>query len=363
MITSLNEPTINTMIALLLIAVLLTALLASLLGWFIRSWTTESSWPAMLYIAPILLALGFAAGYKPWLLLALPLAIIIAPLFALATPLMNLVEKSLAPADHFLSWLIHRFAKYPESRAVIERLLRDDAIESGQAEMLIGVVDLHDMTAAQVMTAKPALDFIGPDNTVDEAIDLCLESGHGRLPVLAGQSHDEIVGIVYLHDLVHAYRDQASLQSIIQEALIVPEQYLLDKLMSYLKTARKTVAMVVDEYGRPVGMVTVEDIIEEIVGEIDDETDKPLFWAGKAQIPGHISLDDLPQLTGGEKHPVTSLGGLVFHLLGHLPEVGESVDYRDNRLTVAELSGNRIALVHVEKIEGLNPGAHAELDR
>lgn len=350
MIVFFNEPFQNTMMVLLPVVIVLTLWLATLLAWLVRSWTTESSWPAALYIAPTLLALGLCAGDNPWFLLAVPAALVLATIFSRLGFLMKAVEKSFGPADSFLSWLIHRFAKFPESRAVIQRLLRDDAIETGQAEMLIGVVDLHEMTAAQVMTAKPAMDFIAPDTSVSEALDLCQESGHGRLPVLSGQSDDQIVGIVYLHDLVGAYRDNRPLETIIQEALIIPEQYLLDKLMAYLKTARKTIAIVVDEYGRPVGMVTIEDIIEEIVGEIDDETDKPLVWAGKSLIPGHVSLDDLPHLTGGERHPVTSLGGLVFHLLGHLPEEGESVDYRDNRLTVVALSGNRIAEVRVEKI-------------
>ena len=167
--------------------------------------------------------------------------------------------------------------------------------------MLGGVFHLHEQEAREIMTPIPAVVTVDYSATVSEALDLCTSSGHNRLVVVEDGNQDRVRGIVHALRLVRlmmAEGPEAPIESAVRDALIVPETKPLDDLLTELQRQRSSMGVVVDEYGRTVGIVTVEDILEEVVGEIEDETD-PLAGSlrrlanGDWYVRGHVSLGDL----------------------------------------------------------------------
>src|SRR5215218_426845 len=163
-----------------------------------------------------------------------------------------------------------------ELKVLIAQSLTGGKLDPGEAGMLTGVFHLHEQQARQVMTPAPAVVTVDVSENVETALRRCVSSGHTRLVVTEDENHDRVKGIVHanaLAQLLLAEGPGASTEALIREAPIVPETKPLDDLLADLQRQRSSLAVVVDEYGRTAGIVTVEDIIEEVVGEIDDETD------------------------------------------------------------------------------------------
>jgi CBS domain containing-hemolysin-like protein len=237
---------------------------------------------------------------------------------------------------------------------------------SREAEMLTGVIDLNVRQARHVMTPFHAVVTTPADATVGAALDRCIESGHTRLVVTNPAHPDHVLGIVHTNDLVDTLRRRgadAAIEPLAKPAYIVPEPKRLADLLSDLQKERSTLAVVADEYGAPVGIVSVEDIVEEIVGEIDDETDRVAAPArrlpsGEWLVRGDAPLEDL------EEHGIalprtseayTSIGGLVFDRLGRLAAPGDAVVVDDYELRVRSVSGNRIETVSVRALAPPTP--------
>ena len=229
---------------------------------------------------------------------------------------------------------------------------------SREAEMLTGVIDLHERQARHVMTPFHAVVTTPAAAPVHTALDLCVSSGHTRLVVTNPDRPDHVTGIVHTNDLVSAFlRGGADdpVAPLAKPAHVVPEPKRLSDLLADLQRERATIAVVADEYGAPVGIVSIEDIVEEIVGEIADETDRVAVPVrrlpnGDWLVRGDTSLDDLRDY--GIELPLTSdaynsIGGLVFDRLGRLPRPGDIVLVNGNELRVRAVSGNRIESVVV----------------
>ena len=197
--------------------------------------------------------------------------------------------------------------------------------------MLQGVFHLHEQEARQVMTPTPAVVTVDVSEDVETALRRCISSGHTRLVVTEDDNQDRVRGIVHSNSLARqlmAEGPHASIDSLVRDAPIVPETKPLDDLLADLQRERSSMAVVVDEYGRVAGIVTVEDIIEEVVGEIADETDPAggevrRLANGDWFVRGHVAVTDL--LDYGLELPVdsdayNSVGGFVFAQLGRLPE-------------------------------------------
>jgi CBS domain containing-hemolysin-like protein len=198
-------------------------------------------------------------------------------------------------------------------------------LDPGEAVMLRGVFHLHEQEAREVMTPIPAVVTVDSAATVSDALELCYSSGHNRLVVVDDGNPDRVRGIAHALRLTRLLMEEgpeAPIEPVIREALIVPETKPLDDLLTELQRQRSSMGVVVDEYGRTIGVVTVEDILEEVVGEIEDETD-PLAGAvrklanGDLYVRGHVSLGDLTDL--GIELPVdtdayNSIGGYVFEI-------------------------------------------------
>jgi CBS domain containing-hemolysin-like protein len=231
-------------------------------------------------------------------------------------------------------------------------------LDPGEAVMLRGVFHLHEQEAREVMTPIPAVVTVDYSSNVSDALNLCISSGHNRLVVVEDGNADRVRGIVHALRLVRlmmAEGPEVKIDSAVRDALIVPETKPLDDLLTELQRQRSSMGVVVDEYGRTVGIVTVEDILEEVVGEIEDETD-PLAGSlrqlanGDWYVRGHVSLGDLSDR--GIELPVdtdayNSIGGYVFGELGRLPKRGDLISADGFEIRVESVRENRIEAVRI----------------
>ncbi len=210
-------------------------------------------------------------------------------------------------------------------------------LDRGEAGMLSGVFHLHEQEARQVMTPIPAVVSVDAGEDVEAALRRCVSSGHSRLVVTEDRNPDKVRGFVHANSLAQILLTdgpESAIEPAIRDATIVPETKPLDDLLADLQRSRTSLAVVVDEYGRTAGIVTVEDIVEEVVGEIDDETD-PAGGAvrqlanGDWYVRGEVAVTDLAD--HGLALPVdsdayNSVGGFVFSELGRLPRRGDTVE-------------------------------------
>jgi CBS domain containing-hemolysin-like protein len=233
-----------------------------------------------------------------------------------------------------------------------------DSLDPGEAGMLSGVFHLHEQEAREVMTPIPAVVTIDASENVETALRRCVTSGHTRLVVTEDESPDRIKGIVHNNSLARLYMNEgpdSPIEPAIRDALIVPEVRPLDDLLQDLQRQRTSLSVVVDEYGRTVGLVTVEDILEEVVGEIEDETDPRAsalrqLTNGDWFVRGHVSLGDLED--AGIELPVetdafNSVGGYVFAELGRLPKRGDTISADGYTIRVESVRENRIEALRI----------------
>jgi CBS domain containing-hemolysin-like protein len=247
-----------------------------------------------------------------------------------------------------------------ELKVLIAQSLTGGKLDVGEANMLTGVFHLHEQQARQVMTPAPAVVTVDLSEPVETALRRCVSSGHTRLVVTEDENHDRVKGIVHANALAQLLLTEgpdAKIDDIVREAPIVPETKPLDDLLADLQRNRSSLAVVIDEYGRTAGIVTVEDIIEEVVGEIADETD-PLGGAvrrlanGDWFVRGHVAITDL--IDYGLELPVdsdayNSVGGFVFGELGRLPKRGDTITHNGYSIRVESVRENRIEAVRIRE--------------
>jgi CBS domain containing-hemolysin-like protein len=247
-----------------------------------------------------------------------------------------------------------------ELRILIGQARAGGKLDAGEAGMLSGVFHLHEQEARQVMTPIPAVVTVDLSEDVETALRRCISSGHTRLVVTEDDNRDRVRGIVHSNSLARALMAEgphASIEPLVREAVIVPETKPLDDLLADLQRQRSSMAVVVDEYGRVVGIVTVEDIIEEVVGEIDDETDPAggdirRLANGDWFVRGHVAVSDL--LDYGVDLPIdtdayNSVGGFVFAELGRLPKRGDTITADGYSIRVESVRENRIEAVRIRE--------------
>src|SRR3954471_19633161 len=239
-------------------------------------------------------------------------------------------------------------------------IAQSGTLDPGEAGMLSGVFHLHEQEARQVMTPIPAVVTVDTSEDVETALRRCVSSGHTRLVVTEDENQDRVRGIVHSNTLARqlmAEGPHASIEPLVRDAPIVPETKPLDDLLADLQRQRSSMAVVIDEYGRVAGIVTVEDIIEEVVGEIADETDPAggevrRLANGDWFVRGHVAVTDL--LDYGLELPVdtdayNSVGGFVFAELGRLPKRGDTVQANGYSIRVESVRENRIEAVRIRE--------------
>jgi magnesium and cobalt exporter, CNNM family len=243
-------------------------------------------------------------------------------------------------------------------KIIISQSQTGGSLDPGEAVMLGGVFHLHEQEAREVMTPIPAVVTVNAGETVSDALQRCVSSGHTRLIVIEDDNPDRVRGIVHNNSLARLYMNagpDTPIEPAIREVPIFPETKALDDLLAELQRQRSSLAVVSDEYGRTVGIVTVEDILEEVVGEIEDETDPRAasmrkLTDGDWYVRGHVSLGDLEDV--GIRLPVSSdafnsIGGYVFSELGRLPKRGDRIVADGYEIRVESVRENRILAVRI----------------
>ena len=268
------------------------------------------------------------------------------------------------------NWVLHRFFRIDadtgmdegstpkELRAMIAQARAGGSLDPGEAGMLSGVFHLHEQEARNVMTPIPAVVTVDVSEDVETALRRAISSGHTRLLVTEDENRDRVRGIVHANSLARLLMTEggdASFETAVRDAPIVPETKPLDDLLADLQRTRSSMAVVVDEYGRVAGIVTVEDIVEEVVGEIDDETDPTggeirRLANGDWYVRGHVAVTDLQDY--GLELPVdtdayNSVGGFVFAELGRLPRRGDTVQADGYSIRVESVRENRVEAVRI----------------
>ncbi|MGH2913479.1 MAG: hemolysin family protein [Solirubrobacteraceae bacterium] len=247
-----------------------------------------------------------------------------------------------------------------EIKRIIAESRGAGALDVGEASMLTGVFHLHEQEARQVMTPIPAVVTVDLSETVQDALRRCVSTGHSRLVVTEDDHPDRVKGIVHVNQLVKLMMsagNEAHFDALVHEAPIVPETKPLDDLLADLQRERTELAIVIDEYGRTTGIVTTEDIIEEVVGEIADETDPAggavrRLASGEWFVRGHVAVADLEDY--GLHLPVdtdayNSVGGFVFSALGRLPKRGDQVTADGFSIRVESVRQNRVEAVRIRR--------------
>jgi CBS domain containing-hemolysin-like protein len=247
-----------------------------------------------------------------------------------------------------------------ELRVLIAQARTGGKLDVGEAGMLEGVFHLHEQEARQVMTPIPAVVTVDLSEDVETALRRCISTGHTRLVVTEDDNQDRVRGIVHANSLASVLMTEgprAAIGQVVRDAPIVPETKPLDDLLADLQRARSSMAVVIDEYGRVAGIVTIEDIIEEVVGEIADETDPAggevrRLANGDWFVRGHVAVTDLEDY--GLHLPVdsdayNSVGGFVFAELGRLPRRGDTVKANGYSIRVESVSENRIEAVRIRE--------------
>lgn len=289
-------------------------------------------------------------------------------------PLMNFVEILFRP----LVWPPFLFLRHSQTESEVSGLVTEDELrtmvdasqkegilEQDERRMINSIFDLGDTVVREIMV--PRIDILALDiqDSVAESIDTLLTSGYSRVPVYDG-TIDNILGLLYAKDLLKAWRagtGDESLRELLRPAYFVPEAKKVDELLSEMQARRNHMAIAVDEYGGVAGLVTLEDIVEEIVGEIRDEYDdgEEIFYEEISPTEylcsGRMNIGDLNDLFDCNlpEDEADTLAGLIYSLAGHVPIQGESILVNDVRLTVEQVSKRRIRKVRVEKLAPILP--------
>jgi CBS domain containing-hemolysin-like protein len=276
--------------------------------------------------------------------------------------LLILVGNAITPGRGFSEG---PFASEAELRELVDLAESSNVIESGERAMIHSVFELGDTIVREVMVPRTDVVFIERQKTLRQAMSLALRSGYSRIPVV-GENLDDIVGFAYLKDVTkrvfdrHEAESTERIESVMRPVLYVPDSKPVDELLREMQAKRKHVAVVVDEYGGTAGLVTIEDVLEEIVGEITDEYDEAQvdveqLSGGATRVSSRYPVDDLEEICGVaiDDDDVDTVGGLMAKHLGRVPIPGSVIEAHGLRFEAEAPSGrrNRIGTVLISPVE------------
>ena len=252
------------------------------------------------------------------------------------------------------------FVSEEELLATVDVATEDEVIEHDERKLIHSIIEFGDTVVREVMVPRPDMVSVEGKAQVSDVVEVAIAAGYSRLPAY-DQGIDDIVGIVFLKDLVRDERDGRGAQEVrdlVREAHFVPETKRVTELLREMQRETFHIAIVVDEYGGTAGLVTLEDLIEELVGEIVDEFDvaePPIedLGNGEVRVNARMPIDEVNELLHSElpTGDWDSVGGLVFNLLGHVPVEGETVEVDGHRLVAEKVQGRRIGRVRIAKLE------------
>jgi len=248
------------------------------------------------------------------------------------------------------------FVTEEELLAIAGEAVQNAVIEESELDLIESVIDFGDTVAREIMVPRTDMVMIASDRTVADFVELAIDKGLSRIPAY-GENADDVTGIVYLKDAMRTEREGGGARSVavlLRPAHFVPETKHVSELLTEMQSRKNHMSIVVDEYGGTAGLVTLEDLIEELVGEIEDEfdTDAPAMVHladGDVVVTATLNVDDLSEDLGLElpEGNWDSIGGLVLGLLGRVPAPGDSVVADGARLVVERVDGRRISQVRI----------------
>ncbi|HET9691694.1 MAG TPA: hemolysin family protein [Acidimicrobiales bacterium] len=257
----------------------------------------------------------------------------------------------------------------PQGPYVSEELLRamadtaaDEAvIERAERTLIHSIIDFGDTVVRDVMVPRPDMVVVESTGRITDVVDIAITVGYSRIPV-TGQNIDDVVGIVFVKDLMRATREgqgEVAVTEIMREAQFVPESKRVAELLPEMQASNQHMAIAIDEFGGTAGLVTLEDLIEELVGEIHDEydteeTDSETLDDGTVVVNARMPIDEVNELLPDDDElpegDWDTVGGLIYSQLGHVPTEGEEVTYQGHRLVAEEVSGRRIGKVRISPL-------------
>jgi CBS domain containing-hemolysin-like protein len=306
-----------------------------------KNWAVQNSERAALLSAPIVSTL-----------------IRFPPIRWLSSLLIGLANRIIRAGDDDGSDIPHSYITDSELKAMADVAHEEKVIEHDERTFIHSIIDFGDTVVREVMVPRPDMVTVESDVTVAQALEQALAAGYSRIPVEGDGNIDDIVGIAYAKDLVRAERVGKANQLVsdsMRPAKFVPEAKEVSDLLREMQEEKFHMAIVVDEYGGTAGLITLEDLLEELVGEIVDEFDveEPTverFDDGSVLVSARYSVDDADELLGAElpQGPWDTVGGLMLDLVGRVPDPGDSVEVDGFRFTALDVRGRRIGRVRIE---------------
>jgi len=247
-----------------------------------------------------------------------------------------------------------------ELRLIVERGGEQGVLEAEEEQMINSIIELGERRLHEVMVPRIAIVALPAAATLEEAIDKVVDEGHSRIPVYE-ETIDEVVGILYAKDLLPILKSgsgpRPAIRALLRPPVFVPESMTIDDLLHEFQRRKVHIAIVLDEYGGTAGLLTIEDLLEEIVGEIQDEydTEEPMVVRlsdDEARVDGRADVDDLAELFDlnlelEDDDEYDTVGGLVYHRIGGVPSPGDQIDVNGLTLTVETTDGRRVGKVLV----------------
>ena len=310
------------------------------------------------------------------------LATILAPallvFYRISAPFVVVIERSAAGLSHALGVKSHRRGgghSAEELRLIVSSIRGSGHLPEVQEEMIHRVLDLEDLQVREIMVPRNGIVSVSESASMDEVLHVMTSKKHSRLPVYR-TNPEQIIGILHYKDLLALWEERRAairagrtprpyrVSNLLRKHRIVPETKPVLQMLAEFRTGKGHMALVVDEFGTISGLLTVEDVLEQIVGEIQDEFDDtvlhPQSGMETIEIDGTTSVRDLetqydielPANSGFE-----TMAGFMLWRLGHIPAAGEKVEHNGRRFTVLAIDRNRIARVRIEKVEAENKSA------
>jgi CBS domain containing-hemolysin-like protein len=343
------------------------------LSWLPDSTSPQSWWLLVAVLAALALVLTIATVWLPW-----SICRVAAAQFLYHTwPLWSLVGRAFYPlvwGARAVDMLLHRAtgrkSEAADEDTIEEEILtivsegqREGLIEEDAREMIEGVMELGDAVVSHIMTPRTEVEMLHVNTPWDEVIEAVIESGHTRVPVY-DKSRDDVVGVLYVKDLLPELakdhdEPRRPLAELVRKPHFVPETKAVDDVLQWFQKSRTHIAVVLDEFGGVSGLVSIEDVLEEIVGEIDDEYDQKSEDLVRkidddvCEPLGRAHIDEINAAMGFDlpDENYDTIGGFVFAEFGRVPAVGESMTWNDKvRVTVLEASRRRVNRVRLERV-------------
>lgn len=358
-------------------AFLMAAAITAGAGWAAREWKYSPDGGVVeLFVtcAALGLALTIVRTWLPWM----AASVFAEGLLVRAWPALKTLSLTMTPLvwlGRLMDSMLHRMmgrqrrevdeqAIEEEIRSIVSEGHRGGLLEDEAREMIEGVIDLGDAVVSQIMTPRTDMHMVQVDTPLDELVANVIETGHTRIPVF-DKTRDDIVGILYSKDLLPELAtgdpdSRTPLRELVRKPLFVPETKAVDDLLQMFQQLRTHIAVVLDEYGGVSGLVTIEDVLEEIVGEIDDEYDPESVEEidrideNACLALGRTHIDEINAAMGldlPEDEDFDTIGGMVFSELGRVPQAGESIVWQNRvRISVLEATKRRIDRVRIERL-------------